>query len=260
MQYLEWLGSEAEHMAPLGSLSQPIFVIDGTYLVTAMTIWRQGGLGGAERHFQSVNRLIRQRLEERMNQDSRDERNSEKEEKMKATARVLAAAAALTIAQAGTAGEFPDWKGMWKMETGEAEVLDEAHIRMKNSGRVFRILGIARLENPEQAQIAREGIDGLISGRKLDCWWLPEPAAQGNPMAADPDGTPYGACGVRKVAYARCKRGANCILHGEIIKRGYGTLQGGAWEQRSKGASEAMAKRKVFEREARTQGIGIWAE
>ena len=178
---------------------------------------------------------------------------------MNYTAAALAGAIGLGAGCGAAAGEFPDWKRKWKLESGEAEVVDEAHIRMKDSGRLFRMLGIKHLEDPEQSRVAKEGINSLIEGKKLDCWWLPEPASQGNPMAAAPDGTPWGACGVRKVAYARCKAGTGCVLQVMVVTKGYGISEGGPWEQRTKSSSKAMAKRKQLEAEARRQKIGIWA-
>ena len=63
-QYLAWDGY-SDRTSPLGRISQPIIVVDGRYLVSAMTVSLQGGHRGIERLFQTVNRLIRERIEER---------------------------------------------------------------------------------------------------------------------------------------------------------------------------------------------------
>lgn len=178
---------------------------------------------------------------------------------MNATARALAAAAALTIAQAGTAGEFPNWQGKWKKDSGEAEVVDEAHIRLKSSGRTFRITGLSKLDDPGQSRIAIKGMEELIDGKSLDCWWPAGPAAEGNPMAATPDGTPLSSCGVRKKKYTSCKS-QSCQLPIMVVTNGYGIAEGGAWEQRTLAASKAMAQLTRLQAQAQEQRLGIWAQ
>ena len=192
--------------------------------------------------------------------------NAQKETTMNYTARALASVIALVAADAipatndAVAGDqFPDWTGMWKIETGEADVVDEAHIQMKTSGKIFRIIGIRNLDDPKQARIAMEGIARLIQGKKLDCWWLPDPAAAGNPMAAAADGTPFGSCGVRKVRYAFCKA-EHCQLQVMVVRNGQGIPEGGPWEQRTPAASNGMATLVELEATARSQERGIWAQ
>ena len=260
-QYLDRLGRTARTATPLGRGASPIIVIDGRYLMTMNTIWQQGGLRTAEKLFQTVNSLIRMQLE--------TGGNAKEETKMNYTAAALAgaialgAACAIPVTNEAVASEeeqqFPNWTEKWKKEGGEAEVVDEAHIQMNGSGTVLRIIGIAQLDDPEQARIAKEGIATLINGKKLDCWWLPEPAAAGNPMAAAPDGTPWVSCGVRKVNYTPCKD-VSCLLQDEVVTHGYGIPEAGAWEQRSRNASKWMVRWAVRETEARRQKIGIWAE
>ena len=260
-QYLEHARPAAQKRPPLGRGAAPMILVNGKHLVTTNTIWQQGGLRGTEKLFQVVNSLLKQELGQ--GRDERTERQKggkmSKEKKMNATATALATAmVALTIAQVGNAGELPSWKGQWKGESGSAKVVDEAHIRMAGSGTVLRMIGIARLKDPEKARIAKEGIASLIEGKKLDCWWLPKPAAEGNPMAAAPDGTPLVSCGVREVQYAKCKA-QRCQLQVMVVAQGYAIPEGGAWEQRSGAASRGMAILTERQAEARSRRIGIWA-
>lgn len=76
-------------------------------------------------------------------------------------------------------------------------------------------------------------------------------------MAASPDGVPLISCKVRKVTYAECK-GIECQLQEQMVTKGYGIPEGGAWEKRRPAASKSMARRKVLETRAREEGIGIW--
>ena len=265
VQYLKWVGNRARLTSRLGRGAAPILVIDGKYLVTMNTIWRQGGLRAPERVFQTANSLIRHRMETSPSGKAETGENDKEEKTMNYTAAALATVIALGGAcnviatNEAAAGEYPNWRGMWKKESGAAEVVDEAHIRMKDSGRVFRTISIGKLDELEQVRIAKEGIGSLIEGKSLDCLWLPRPAAEGNPMAAAPDGTPLSLCEVRKVKYARC-RAESCLLPMMIVTNGYGIPEGGAWEQRTPNATKAMAKLKKLEAEARRQRIGIWAE
>ena len=264
-QYLERLGRTARTATPLGRGASPIIVIDGRYLMTMTTTWRQRGLKATTRLFQTANSVIRHRIETNPSGKTETRENDKEENTMNYTAAALATAIVLGGAcgtgttNEAAAGEFPNWKGKWERDRGTAEVVDEAHIRMKDSGRVFRILGIGRLEDPEQARIAKDGIAKLVEGKKLDCQWLPGPAAEGNPMAAAPDGTPFSTCGVRMVNYATCRR-ESCLLPMMVVTNGYGIPEGGAWEQRSPNATKAMGKLKAREAEARHQKIGLWTE
>ena len=171
----------------------------------------------------------------------------------------LAAACAISTATQAVAGEFPKWNKKWNRESGTVEVVDEAHIRVTGSGTVLRMIGIARIEDPEKARIAKEGIESIVDGEKLDCWWLPEPAEEGNPMAAAPDGTPLVSCGIREKSYARCKD-VSCLLEDIAVAQGYGVPEGGAWEGRTENASKAMVRAEMVKAEAQRRKIGIWAQ
>ena len=57
-QALSW----ARHVK-LGKGASPVLVLDGRYLVTMNTVWRQGGLRATQRLFQTVNSLVKKRLE-----------------------------------------------------------------------------------------------------------------------------------------------------------------------------------------------------
>ena len=269
VQYLKWVGNRARLTSRLGRGAAPILVIDGKYLVTMNTIWRQGGLRAPERVFQTANSLIRHRMETNLSGKAETGENDKEEKTMNYTAAALATVIALGgacgtgITNEAVAGdekqEFPKWGKKWKKEGGEAEVVDEAHIRMKGSGTVLRVIGIARLEDPEQALTAKEGVASLIQGKKLYCQWLAGPTSEGNPMAVSPEGFPLVSCLIRDVAYAPCKD-ISCLLQDRIVTHGYGIPEGGAWEQRGRNASRAMARRKTLEAEARSQKVGIWAE
>ena len=253
-QYARWRGNDPSGRRALGRGAAPIVLVDGRYLITMNTIRRQGGLRAPERLFQTVNAVIRHQLEQR--------ETGEKETTMNHTAATLISAAialgTCTATTVATAGDFPNWRGKWKKDSGEAEVIDEAHIQMKDSGRKFRIIGLGKLDDPEQVQVAIKGIGKIIDGKSLDCWWLAKPAAEGNPMAAAPDGTPLSTCGVRKVKYTRCKH-ESCFLPMMAVTNGYGIPEGGAWEQRTRAASKAMAKLTELQAQAKRERMGIWA-
>ena len=254
-QYARWRGHDPLGRRALGRGAAPIVLIDGRYLITMNTIRRQGGLKAPEKLFQTANAVVRDRIERLKTAATEEPTMNHTAATVMAASIALGTCSATTVA---TADDFPNWKGKWRKDSGGAEVVDEAHIRMKDSGRVFRMIAIGRLDAPAQITVAKEGIANLIDGKKLDCWWLPEPAAAGNPMAAAPDGTPLGSCGVRKVKYARCKD-VTCLLQEMVVTNGYGVPEGGAWEQRTPNATEAMARLESLQTEARQQQIGIWA-
>ena len=210
-----------------------------------------------ERLFATVNGLVQEL--------AGTDHNGTKETKMNYTAAALAGAIAMgaacalpTATEAVAAGEeqqFPDWKGKWKNEISPAEVVDEAHIRMTKSETTLRLIGIARIEDREQAREASEGIAGIIEGKALRCWWLPKPAAEGNPTAVSPDGVPLASCKVRRVPYASCR---DCGLQLQAVAEGYAIPEGGVWEKRTKNASQAMVRLKEELARAQGQGLGIW--
>ena len=182
-----------------------------------------------------------------------------------ATCLAMSTPTAGTADGTGTTGkaaptEYPNWKGLWKLEVSHAEVLpDAAHIRMKDSGRVFRIMGLKPIENPGDAAIAREGIEQIIEGKKVWCGWLPEPAAKGNPMAVTPDGHPISYCLTRDTAYAGC-RALRCRIANRAISAGYGITDEGPWERRTKRAPEVRPELLRVEAAAKAAKRGIWAD
>lgn len=78
-------------------------------------------------------------------------------------------------------------------------------------------------------------------------------------MAAAPDGTPLVSCGVRERSYTRCKD-ESCLLGDMAVSEGYAVPEGGTWEQRTRNATKAMARRNELLANAQNRKIGIWAD
>ena len=264
VQYLKWVGNRARLSSRLGRGAAPILVIDGKYLVTMNTIWRQGGRRAPERVFQTANSLIRHRMETNPSGKAETGENDKEEKTMNYTAAALATAIALggacgSATNEAAAGEYPNWQGMWELEISPAEVLpDAAHIRME-SGTVLRILGLRPIEDPEDAQIARKGMEKILEGKKARCLWPKKPAEEGNPMAVTEQGHPIASCMARDIPYARCPSD-RCKLGDRAISAGYGIPDRGAWEKRSKGAAGYPARLSELEAKAKEYKLGIWSD
>ena len=267
VQYLEWLRSEAKYMTPLGRGSSPILIVDGTYLVTTNTIWRQGGLQGTERLFQTVNSLIRQRLEANRSRQVGTGKNENQEEKMNYTAAILTAAIAVGMSACVPAvqeGQVPSAKqsfAKWAKQgvrvAGFAEVTpDAAHVRFLESGEIMYLVGLEPLEG-EEAEQAQRFLNESIKGKSVWCWMYRKQAKEGDPRAGTAEGRPIASCTVRKQAASACKTG-KCHLTEMALENGYGRFKGGAWETRSSNASKWPAIWTAAEGEAREAGKGIW--
>ena len=207
-QYLDRVRWTARTAAPLGRDASPIMVIDGKYLLTMNTIGEQGEMKATERLFQTANRLIRKELEAGNLQRNDVGKTANEERKMNYTAAVLATATAFligcgatTMETGGTTDTYPNWKGLWKRVTGPAEISpDAAHIRMKESGDVLRIVGLTPLKGAE-AEKAHRYLSGLIKGKRPSCIWPEKPAAEGDPRAVSKEGYPLASCTIRTQSY-----------------------------------------------------------
>ena len=259
-QYLDRVRWTARTAAPLGRDASPIMVIDGRYLVTMNTIGEQGGLQASERLFQTVNSLIRKQLELH--------NNGERAMMNYTAAALIAAAVALggcvpnqqdTGTGIAQTGQYPNWKGLWKRETGPAEISpDAAHIRMKESGEALRIVGLKPLKGAE-AEKAHRYLSELIKGKRPSCIWPEKPAAEGDPRAVSKEGYPLASCTIRTQPYKRCTS-FDCNVAHMAMKAGYGRFAGGAWESRLPTGKRGAAARKKMEQNARNALIGMWAE
>ena len=156
-------------------------------------------------------------------------------------------------------GKFPDWKGKRNREAGTVEVIDETHIRMRGSGRILRMVGIAQLHDVKKARIATEGIGKLLNGKKIDCGWMEDLGARVKEMIVSSDGSPLAACAIREVAYSKCKDRLKCGVQHRIIKAGYGKVERGEWEKRTRGAGKVVVELTTLEAQARKEKRGTWA-
>ena len=260
----EQFGSQAvkwSRNTRLGTGASPILVIDGKYLVTMNTIWRQGGLKGTERLFQTVNRLIQQQLEGSRSQQRGAGTTDNQEEKMNYTAAALAAATAFLVACVPTTelAEDGTWMGGWRTESGLADVLpDGAHVQMKDSGKVFRIVGLKPLEG-EQGRKAQSFLGEVVKGRKVRCKypWARSAATQNHPAVVTEEGHPLAACNVNTNAWTRCKS-LDCYLSFKALAAGYGKVKLGPWQQRTGNGASVSSKMVQTQNRARSEGKGFW--
>ena len=147
-------------------------------------------------------------------------------------------------------------EGRWTTST--AEVLgDAAHIRLAQTGRTMKLLGLKPLEGDEAA-MARKFLAYWINGKKVDCWWHPNAAKRGDQRAVTPDGAPRSWCTIRDVSYRRC-RSLHCQLGIIAVRTGNGRFEGGVWETRAKVTPEHAAKLRELEANAKAAGIGLWS-
>ena len=254
-QYLEWLGNEAKSRTPLGRGASPIFVVDGRYLVTMNTIVRQGGLKATERLFQTVNRLIRQRLEKNRSQKIGAGKTGNQEKKMNYTAATLVTATVFVGACAPTGGQegrSPFGHEPWQTASGPAEVLpDAAHVKMKRSGKVVRMVFLEPLEG-ERATRAQEFIEDLIRDEVVTCKWPIGEKARGNPAAVSEEGYPIATCMIGCIALEKCS------LSHKALEAGYGKLALGPWQDRTRASERMLPQFKRMENKNQRARVGIW--
>ena len=266
-QYLAWDG-HSDRMSPLGRISQPIVVVDGRYLVSAMTISRQGGQRGIERLFQTANRIIRRQTEKR-------ELATKEGSTMNMTAIALATTVCVGLAACGPTNHEAETQatssparptvtkrymnlareGVTRVSAVEV-VADGAHLRLTESGKVMRLTGLQPLEG-EEARKAVGFLRERIGDKRVACWWYPRLWRKKDPRVSAPDGTALGICSVRKNSYQGCNR-RDCGLAYEAVKAGFGRYEGGPWEQRSRNAGKFSAELREAEEEARRSRRGIW--
>ena len=253
-QYLEKYRDQARLRSVLGLGASPFLVIDGRYVVTAHSVWRQGGRRATEKLFQTVNSLIRMQLA------SHNYVKTTKEPKMNYTAAALATATMLLASCAPTSydPEKPQpWRGGWKVESGKVEIFpDAAHLRMKRSGTVLRIIFLEPLEG-EQASEARRYIERLTEDREVTCGWPHGWGTKDNPMAISDDGHPIASC---KLAGAHERQSCSrvpCYLEYRVLHAGYGKYAAGPWEHRTERNQRKSAIRRSAA-DAKKMKIGIW--
>ena len=243
-QTLEW--TKWTRRVRLGTGASPIVVIDGRYLVTMNTIWRQGGLRGTERLFQTVNALVQQQLEKNKGREANNKTTDKQEKTMNYTAAALTAATVLLASCAPTSydPENPQpWRGGWKVEGGKVEILpDAAHLRMKRSGRVLRIISLEPLEG-EEASKARMHIEQLTKDREVTCGWPHGWGTENNPMAISEQGYPIASCKLVEAAQQASCTQASCFLGYRVLRAGYGKYAAGAWKIEQKGASDSWREK-----------------
>ena len=245
----------------LGTGASPILVIDGKYLVTMNTIWRQGGLKGTERLFQTVNSLIRQQLKGRGNQQKGTGTTDNQEKTMNYTA-VALAAASIAIGGCAATNEIAQdgsWNGRWKTESGETEILaDGATVRMKNSGTVIRMVALKPLKE-RQGTKAQEFLSRTVNGRTVACRYpqVQGTGASSHPALVSEEGYPIATCNVRKNAWSSCKS-IKCNLSYQALAAGYGRVDLGPWRDRTAGGRSAAAKMVQAQNIARKHKRGLW--
>ena len=251
--YARWRGHDPRAKRALGLGAAPIVLIDGRHLITMNTIRKQGGRNAPERLFQTVNSIIQMQLT--------SHNRVEKETKMNYTAAALAAATTL-LASCATSSHDPEnpqpWRGGWKVESGKVEILpDAAHLRMKRSGRVLRVIYLEPLEGDEAAR-ARQGVEQLTGDREITCGWPHGWGAKDNPAVMSAEGYPIASCKMGKPAEVRSCNRPSCHLSYRVLSAGYGKYAAGPWEKRTERGKRDLPKIKQAAAEAKRTKKGLW--
>ena len=259
-QYFNSLGTAARAKPQLAIGASPILLVDGKYLVTMNTVWRKGGRRAPERLFQTLNHLVRNQLEQSKRQPDKAATDNHQEITMNYTAAALATATMLLASCAPTSYD-PDspqpWRGGWKVESGKVEILpDAAHLRMKRSGTVLRIIFLEPLEG-EQASEARRYIGRLTEDREISCGWPHGWGTKDNPMTMSDEGHPIASCKLVEAAKQASCTQASCFLGYRVLRAGYGKYAAGPWEHRTENNQRVLARKRAAAN-AKKMKIGIW--